>query len=103
MPSWAPPSSGQPLLVAFGTSMRSRIVLDSRNYLDRQAICAFGLHHGCERVSAQKRQAKAPAIIASICPRASAREFHHGNMPRLGNAVLALRKHSRVLRHKISG
>ena len=33
-------------------------------------------------------------------PKASAREFHQSNRPRLVNALLALRKHSRVLRHR---
>ena len=33
-------------------------------------------------------------------PKASAREFHQSNRPRLDNALLALRKDSRVLRHR---
>src|ERR1039457_2609684 len=33
-------------------------------------------------------------------PKASARGFHQSNRPRLVNALLALRKHSRVLRHR---
>src|SRR5450432_2769430 len=33
-------------------------------------------------------------------PKASAQESHQSNRPRLDNALLALRKHSRVLRHR---
>src|ERR1035441_2954497 len=33
-------------------------------------------------------------------PKASAQESHQSNWPRLVNALLALRKHSRVLRHR---
>src|SRR5208283_5341234 len=41
-----------------------------------------------------------PAIHRVFIPKASAREFHQSNRPRLDNALLALRKHSRVLRHR---
>src|ERR1039457_863689 len=33
-------------------------------------------------------------------PKASARELHQSNRPRLVNALLVLRKHSRVLHHR---
>jgi hypothetical protein len=33
-------------------------------------------------------------------PKASAQEFHQSNRPRLDNALLVLRKHSRVLHHR---
>ena len=41
-----------------------------------------------------------PAIFAFFMPKASARGFHQSNGSRLDNALLALRKDSRVLRHR---
>ena len=41
-----------------------------------------------------------PAIFAFDIPKASALKFHQSNGSQLNNALLALRKHSRVLRHR---
>ena len=41
-----------------------------------------------------------PAIFAFYMPKASALKFHQSNGSQLNNALLALRKHSRVLRHR---
>jgi hypothetical protein len=41
-----------------------------------------------------------PAIFAFPMPKASALKFHQSNGSRLDNALLALRKDSRVLRHR---
>jgi len=41
-----------------------------------------------------------PAIFAFYMPKASALKFHQSNGSRLDNALLALRKDSRVLRHR---
>ena len=41
-----------------------------------------------------------PAIFAFPMPKASALKFHQSNGSRLNNALLALRKDSRVLRHR---
>src|SRR5450432_3458369 len=41
-----------------------------------------------------------PAIFAFYMPKASAQESHQSKRPRLDNALLALRKDSRVLRHR---
>src|ERR1019366_9557089 len=45
---------------------------------------------------------KRPGGLRVFMPKASAREFHQSNRPRLVNALLALRKHSRVLRHRMA-
>src|SRR5664280_241965 len=56
------------------------------------------LHRELEstRNAGQKR----PGGLRVYMPKASARESHQSNRPRLVNALLALRKHSRVLRHR---
>jgi hypothetical protein len=41
-----------------------------------------------------------PANFASSMPKASAPKFHQSNGSQLNNALLALRKNSRVLRHR---
>ena len=41
-----------------------------------------------------------PAIFAFPMPKASALKFHQSNRSRLDNTLLALRKDSRVLRHR---
>jgi hypothetical protein len=41
-----------------------------------------------------------PAIFAFYMPKASALKFHQSNGSQLDNALLALRKDSRVLRHR---
>src|SRR5271169_1164410 len=43
---------------------------------------------------------KRPGGHRVLMPKASARESHQSNRPRLDNALLALRKDSRVLRHR---
>jgi hypothetical protein len=43
---------------------------------------------------------KRPGGLRVFMPKASAREFYQSNRPRLVNALLVLRKHSRVLRHR---
>ena len=53
-----------------------------------------------EAVNKERRAKAAPAIFASYMPKASAQESHQSNRPRLDNALLALRKDSRVLRHR---
>ncbi len=46
------------------------------------------------------RRAKAARRPSRFKPKASARRFHQSNGPRLNGALQALRKYSRVLRHR---
>jgi hypothetical protein len=57
------------------------------------------LDHGSQRSTRNAGQ-KRPCGLRVCMPKASAREFHQSNRPRLVNALLVLRKHSRVLHHR---
>jgi len=57
------------------------------------------LDHGSQRSTRNAGQ-KRPGGLRVCMPKASAREFHQSNRPRLVNALLVLRKHSRVLHHR---
>ena len=50
--------------------------------------------------STRNAEQKRPGDHRVCMPKASARESHQSNRPRLDNALLALRKHSRVLHHR---